>query len=250
MIRLVTFDALHTLIAPRKPIHVQYSEVFSSYLGALPPDAVSRSFKLALKQLQVEKPLYSAGATGWWSEVIFRTAMGAGADARAVEKHIDTIVPVLMKRFSSREGYRLFDDTLETLRKLQEMGVQTGLITNSDARIAAVLEDLGIWEYLSPVLISETERVEKPSLSIFLAACARGRALPSETLHVGDDFRDDYIGADNAGLHALLLRRTGSKGGGEQKGIEKMDPGAIKSLNIVNELYDVVAWIERRNADM
>jgi hypothetical protein len=48
MIRLVTFDALHTLITPRKPIHVQYAEVFSPYLGTLPPDAIARSFKLGV----------------------------------------------------------------------------------------------------------------------------------------------------------------------------------------------------------
>jgi hypothetical protein len=48
MIRFVTFDALHTLITPRKPIHVQYSEVFRPYLGSLPPDAISRSFKLGV----------------------------------------------------------------------------------------------------------------------------------------------------------------------------------------------------------
>jgi hypothetical protein len=45
-IRLVTFDALHTLITPRKPIYVQYSEVFTPYLGALDPDALSKSFKV------------------------------------------------------------------------------------------------------------------------------------------------------------------------------------------------------------
>jgi hypothetical protein len=48
MIRFVTFDALYTLITPRKPIYVQYSEVFSPYLGTLPPDAISRSFKLGV----------------------------------------------------------------------------------------------------------------------------------------------------------------------------------------------------------
>jgi hypothetical protein len=78
------------------------------------------------------------------------------------------------------------------------MGVRTGLITNADARIGtlsfdvcdcmfmtctvAVLEDLGVSEYLSPMLISETERVAKPSISIFLAACARGRVSPVENL--------------------------------------------------------------------
>jgi phosphoglycolate phosphatase-like HAD superfamily hydrolase len=53
-----------------------------------------------------------------------------------------------------------------------------------------VLDDLGISEYLSPVLISEVERVKKPSISIFLAACVRGGATPFETVHVGDDFRE------------------------------------------------------------
>ena len=56
-------------------------------------------------------------------------------------------------------------------------------------RTVAVLKDLGVAEYLSPMIISETERVEKPSISIFLAACARGRVSPVETLHVGDDLK-------------------------------------------------------------
>ena len=137
MIRLVTFDALHTLITPRKPIHVQYAEVFSPYLGALPPDAIARSFKLgvplslqflhsfcarlrkpgafsALQQLQAERPSYRAGVEKWWTEVISQTAVGAGADKKAVERHLSAIVPSLMKRFSSSEGYSLFDDTLVT----------------------------------------------------------------------------------------------------------------------------------------
>jgi FMN phosphatase YigB (HAD superfamily) len=63
-----------------------------------------------------------------------------------------------------------------------------GCVLKADA--ADVLEDLEISEYLSPVLISEVERVAKPSISIFLAACARGGANQSETLHVGDDFRE------------------------------------------------------------
>ena len=39
---------LHTLISPRKPICVQYSEVFAPYLGTLDPDALSKSFKAGL----------------------------------------------------------------------------------------------------------------------------------------------------------------------------------------------------------
>ncbi|KAI9456614.1 HAD hydrolase subfamily IA REG-2-like protein [Russula earlei] len=227
MIRLVTFDALHTLIMPRKPIYVQYS---------------------ALTSLQAERPSYRAGATSWWSEVISRTALGAGADPHSVKIHLGTIAPCLIKRFSSGEGYTLFDDTLETLRRLGAIGVRTGVITNSDARMASVLKDLGISGYLSPILISEEERVEKPSISIFLAACVRGGANPTETLHVGDDLREDYLGADNAGFHALLLRRAGWDGEREQKGPEvDLRSRPLKSVSVVKDLHSVYAWVEKRN---
>lgn len=96
-LRLVTFDALHTIITPRLPIHVQYSQTFSPYLGNLNPDSIKRSFKVgtsktclldhidyllltALKDVQEENSLFSVGAQTWWREVIWRTALGAGAD--------------------------------------------------------------------------------------------------------------------------------------------------------------------------
>ena len=131
-------------------------------------------------------------------------------------------------------------------------------------RAADVLHDLGVSEYLSPMIISEVERVDKPSISIFLAACVRGRATPQETLHVGDDFREyaacrlcllscfvtcqrrDYLGADNAGLGALLLQRgkTDGKEGQKSTGI---DFRTIKSPHVVKDLYGVLEWVEKRN---
>jgi hypothetical protein len=56
----------------------------------------------------------------------------------------------------------------------------------------------------------------------------------------------DYLGAENAGLHALLLRRTGAEGDREREDA-KVDLRTIQSLNVVNDLYGVVAWVERMN---
>lgn len=47
-IRLVTFDALHTLITPRLPIYVQYSQIFAPYLGVLEPGLLKQSFKVGM----------------------------------------------------------------------------------------------------------------------------------------------------------------------------------------------------------
>lgn len=45
MIRLITFDALHTLLTPRLPIYVQYAQTFAPHLGALQPAAIRGAFK-------------------------------------------------------------------------------------------------------------------------------------------------------------------------------------------------------------
>jgi len=45
-IRLVLFDALHTLVKPRAPVFIQYANVFEPHLGKLNPDSIKSSFKI------------------------------------------------------------------------------------------------------------------------------------------------------------------------------------------------------------
>ncbi|KAI0081274.1 HAD hydrolase subfamily IA REG-2-like protein [Panus rudis PR-1116 ss-1] len=258
-VKLVTFDALHTLVTPRLPIYVQYSQTFEPYLGALDPTSLKSSFKSALKQVQIEKPAYKHGAEGWWSEVIRRTAVGAGANLQgkltaasdpiqtvcgidprvvslAVDASLSKIVPRLLQRFSSREGYKLFDDTLVCLLRLKELNIRTGLVSNTDARMRAVLEDLDIMKYLDPFLISEAEGVEKPSAEIYARACSRAGVNGSEVIHVGDELEADYWGAKKAGICALLIRRHGAEGEEEHKEPDE----DLTGVEVVHSLQEVV----------
>jgi len=136
VLKLVLFDALHTLLTPRLPIYVQYSQTFQPFLGALDPTALKQSFRAALKQVQVEHPSYQNGAQHWWTEVIRKTAVGAGADPHIVDQSLGEIVPRLMHRFASREGYKLFEDSLPCLERLQSLGIRTGLVSNTDSRMS------------------------------------------------------------------------------------------------------------------
>lgn len=52
-IRLVTFDALHTIVTPRLPVYVQYAQTFEPYLGVLEPEALKKSFKLGAASLRL-----------------------------------------------------------------------------------------------------------------------------------------------------------------------------------------------------
>ncbi|KAA1476766.1 HAD-like protein [Dentipellis sp. KUC8613] len=241
MIRLVTFDALHTLLTPRLPFYTQYAQIFEPFLGPIPPPAIKRSFKLALAELQRTQPAYAEGATGFWTAVIQRTAVGAGADPKAVERSLPKIVPTLLKRFSSAEGYKLFDDALRVVRTLKDDGVQTGLVTNADSRILAAMEDLGILQHFSPVVVSEYEGIEKPALEVFQRACERGGVSPSEALHVGDELEADYRGAQRAGMQALLLRREGPDG----EEAHKVEGEDLSGVSVVSNLDGVVDFVRR-----
>ena len=57
--------------------------------------------------------------------------------------------------------------------------------------------------------------------------------------------RSDYLGADNAGLDALLLQR--GAGGEEGRKGTWMDIRTIRSVRIVKDLYGVLEWVEKRN---
>jgi len=243
MIRLVIFDAFGTILAPRLPVYVQYSQTFAPYLGVLDPDALKSAFRVAFKQLQTEKPNYESGAEGWWGEVIKRTAIGAGADPQAVDKSLHEIVPRLMKRFSSREGYKAFHDSLPTLERLQAINIKSALISNADSRMRLVLDDLSLTPHLSTVLISEEEGVEKPAKELFARACERVGVGLDEVVHVGDELDADWRGATRAGLQALLVRRPGLEGEEERK----EDGEDLTGVDVVSSLLEVVDWVQRTN---
>lgn len=146
--------------------------------------------------------------------MVRRSAIGAGAQQELVDKHLSTIVPTLMNQFSSRAAYKFFDDALPTITRLHEKGLHIAVISNSDSRIRSVLKDLELPAYVQPIVLSDEERIEKPSQEIFLRAIQRVSSLinssiqPQECLHVGDELPSDYHGAMNAGMQAVLLRRV------------------------------------------
>ncbi|KAJ7770131.1 HAD-like domain-containing protein [Mycena maculata] len=246
-IRLVTFDLLHTLVTPRYPIHVQYARAFEPYLGPLNPDSLKRSFGIALRELQAEKPAYGGDdPTSWWSAVIKRTALGAGADAKVLDASLSAIVPQLMASFSTKEGYKVFDDALPILHTLHnDLRVHTAVVSNADYRMLSVLEDLDFPSYLSPILLSDGEGVEKPAPEIFLRALRRVNGeqetpiVPAECLHVGDELECDYNGAMNAGMNALLLERSGAEQ--QEHGVEG------QSIQTVKDMYEVLEWMRARS---
>ncbi|KAJ7597533.1 HAD-like protein [Mycena floridula] len=237
MIRLVSFDAFKTLFYPRHSIAAQYASVMSPFLGSMNEKLLDASFKTALSQLRIERPLYEKGTKLWWTEVIKRTALNAGANEHALDQSLSQIVSTLLHRFSSNLGYEAYPDVLPAIQQLRtRFDIRTVVASNSDDRVIKVLQSLRLSTLfdVAPVL-SQNEGCEKPSPEFFRRVVQRvneklGSSIDiAECLHVGDEPELDFHGAREAGMHSLLLER------------DSKEPNAITNLG------DVVRWIETHN---
>jgi HAD superfamily hydrolase (TIGR01509 family) len=96
-------------------------------------------------------------------------------------------------------------DVLATLRHKYRLAV----ITNSDGRMASVLESRGFAGDFESVTDSGAVGHEKPAVEIFRAALASLGVPAEQGIYIGDIYSVDYLGARNAGMHALLMDRAG-----------------------------------------
>ncbi|MBI3304199.1 MAG: HAD family hydrolase [Deltaproteobacteria bacterium] len=100
-------------------------------------------------------------------------------------------------------------ETRRVLAGLRERGLTLGVISNSDGRIAAVLEQCGIAQFFDVVIDSHDVGVEKPNPRIFHLALEQAGARPEEAIFVGDIYSIDILGAERAGMRPVLIDALG-----------------------------------------
>jgi putative hydrolase of the HAD superfamily len=101
--------------------------------------------------------------------------------------------------------------TLETLAQLKDRGFTLGVVSNADGRVQSFLELVGITQHLDFVVDSGAVGVEKPDPRIFEIALRQAGSRPEETVHVGDVYEVDVVGARAAGIEPIMLILNGGK---------------------------------------
>lgn len=106
---------------------------------------------------------------------------------------------------SDRLWSRVPSGVPESLASLRNAGLRLVVVSNSDGSIERKLRDAGLRDLLDDVVDSGLVGAEKPDPEIFRHALARTGHAAERTLHVGDLYSVDVIGARRAGLYAALL---------------------------------------------
>lgn len=91
------------------------------------------------------------------------------------------------------------------LTRLREHGLRLVVVSNSDGTVEAKLAAAGLRDLLHHVVDSHVIGSEKPERAIFEHALRVAKSRPEHTVHVGDLYHADVVGARAAGVHAVLL---------------------------------------------
>ncbi len=207
----VTFDVGNTLLyCDPSPAEI-YSAALSRHGRHVTVDQVAPVFADAWAELQERTPpgidrytAHPGGEREWWGaflrEVLAR--LDHDADWRA-------LLDDLYRTFAGPEVWQVFDETRTTLASVRDRGLRLAVISNWDRRLPHILEALQLTGFFDQITVSSLEKVEKPAAAIFERTLARLEVGASETIHVGDSPREDYQGAQAAGITPVLIDRTG-----------------------------------------
>jgi HAD superfamily hydrolase (TIGR01509 family) len=87
--------------------------------------------------------------------------------------------------------------------ELHGKGVKMGILSNSEGRLAELVEELGKTALFPVIIDSGRVGIDKPDRRIFELAAERLGAKTSELVHVGDSWEADVLGAVGAGARAI-----------------------------------------------
>lgn len=212
MIRAVSFDAAGTLFETSEPVGETYARVARAHGIAAEATAVERAFRAAFASAP---PLAFPGASptarpaherAWWYAVV-RQSLGV----RRADAAFDACAAALFDHYARAGAWRVFPDVRPTLDAFRTRGIRLVVVSNFDARLAPLLDALGLATAFDHVEPSTVAGAAKPDPRIFHAALETIGVAPDDAMHVGDALVDDIEGARAAGLRAVLIDRRGRR---------------------------------------
>lgn len=110
-------------------------------------------------------------------------------------------------RTASLQKLKLFDGAAEILDGLRLRGAKLFLLSNAQACFTRrELDGLGLTEKFDGILLSSEAGWKKPSEKFFEAAFEKFSLAPEDCVYVGNDLRDDVLGAHRAGMRAVYIK--------------------------------------------
>ncbi|MCA1562256.1 MAG: HAD family hydrolase [Acidobacteria bacterium] len=204
MLETVFLDAGGVLMFPN---WTRIAEALARHGVSVTPEALAAAEPLAKRDLDVTKTIQVTNdvSRGWlyFNSILTTAGIPLSADTQAALDDLQIY----------HRAHNLWElvppDVLPALTTLRAHGLALTIVSNANGTLCAHVARLGLAAHLDFVLDSCDLGVEKPDPRLFEAALERSRARRETTIHVGDLYEVDVVGARNAGIRGVLLDQAG-----------------------------------------
>jgi HAD superfamily hydrolase (TIGR01509 family) len=196
----VFLDAGGVLIYPN---WWRVSEALGKHGVAVSPEALIHADPIARRELD---DMHVIGGTtdasrGW---LFFDLVLAHAGTSRS-----DATAAALAELHAYHTASNLWEyvppNVVPALEALRGRGLRLVVVSNANGTLLAHMDRIGMTPRFDCILDSADEGVEKPDPRFFDIALARSGARKETTIHVGDLYYVDVMGARSAGLRGVLL---------------------------------------------
>ncbi len=129
---------------------------------------------------------------------------------RQTRLHRQTWASEQAREFDKHTSWQVYPDVFPTLEALRAHGGYTlGVISDWGISLGPILRRLHLTGYFDCLLVSAVTRHAKPSPLLYELALQRANTIADYTLHIGDSYIHDILGARTVGMTPVLLDRLG-----------------------------------------
>lgn len=216
MIRAVIFDMGQTLMRFARPGSGSWRELEVPGIRGIYRYLIEQGHPIDSHEDDFVEAMFARLAEGW------EQSTGGHISLRAVDwiaagvaDHALTLDEAALReavhRYAQplRPGLSAMPGAVETLATLHEQRYRIGMISNTIWPAELHVEDLaelGLLPYLEHMDFSGELGVWKPSPKIFQHAMDALEVTPEEAVFVGDNPREDILGAQGIGMRAVWMR--------------------------------------------
>ena len=171
------------------------------------PEVLARAEPAAKKQIDDRSMVATTddASRGWQYFNLLLTAAGV-----PLSNATEAALGELRSYHRKRNLWELVPEGVpRALEGLVNLGLRLAIVSNANGTLCAHLDRLGISRYAHCVLDSFDHGVEKPDPRLFRIALERTGAYPETTIHVGDLYHIDVVGARAANIRGVLLDEQG-----------------------------------------
>lgn len=205
-VQWVFFDAVGTLILPRPPVAEVYAHIGQRYGSRLMPDEIEGRFRAAFRRQEEidhvgQQRTSEERELRRWQEIVREVFMDVADTSAAFAE--------LWRHFAQSTSWKCYDDVEPCLEALNRLGLRLGIASNFDRRLHGIAAGLSPLPRCEALAISSEVGWRKPAPEFFAALIKQAGCPAEEIVLVGDDWENDIVGGQQAGLQTVFLDRRG-----------------------------------------